>query len=108
MFSKDLGILFLAVSPDITAKPMELQAKSIMIIIYHHDIYSMIMFSHASVLNYAEVRCATKAYGSLVVCLCVCVCSRDSSSPDGIQVKLNASMYLKPHSLGFKLTKILR
>ena len=63
---------------------------------------------------YAEVRCATKAYGSLVVCLCVCVCvcvcvcSRDSSSPDGIQVKLNASMYLKPHSFGFKLTRILR
>ena len=23
---------------------------------------------------YAEVRCATKAHGSLVVCLCVCVC----------------------------------
>ena len=42
------------------------------------------------------------------MCVCVCVCSRDSSSPDGIQVKLNASMYLKPHSLGFKLTRILK
>ena len=44
------------------------------------------------------------------VCACVraCVCYRDSSSPGGIQVKLNASMYLKPHSLGFKFARILR
>ena len=37
-----------------------------------------------------------------------CVFYRDSSSPDGIQAKLNASMYLKVQSLGFKFAKILR
>ena len=35
-------------------------------------------------------------------------CYRHSSSPGGIQVKLNAFMYLKPHSLGFKFAGILR
>ena len=56
-------------------------------------------------------RCVAQRRHTVVwwcVCVCVCVCSRDSSLPDGIQVKLNASMYLKPHSLGFKLTRILR
>ena len=42
------------------------------------------------------------------VCVCVLVCYGDSSSADGIQVKLNASMYLMPHSLGFKFASILR
>ena len=37
----------------------------------------------------------------------MCVFYWDSSSLDGIQVKLNASMYLKPHYLGFKFARIL-
>ena len=36
------------------------------------------------------------------------VCYRDNSSLGGIQAKLNASMYLKPYSLGFLFARILR
>ena len=36
------------------------------------------------------------------------VCYWDSSSPGGIQVKLNASMFLKTHSVEFKFARILR
>ena len=46
-------------------------------------------------------RCVAQRRHTVVwLCVCVCVCYRDSSSPGGIQVKLNASMCLKPHSLG--------
>ena len=38
----------------------------------------------------------------LRVMVCVCVCYWESSSLDVIQSKLNASVYLKTHLLGFK------
>ena len=40
--------------------------------------------------------------------VCACVFYRDISSTDGSQSKLNASVYLEPHSLGFKFARILR
>ena len=54
-------------------------------------------------------KLVTTYYVSVVMRRCVAQ-RRDMvvSSPDGIQVKLNASMYLKPHSLGLKFAKILR